>query len=156
MTTIYIGPYLVIPPTRMLTSRLNRACSNHCDKPAIESPARFCANCGGAVVEDYVPVDEVKTLSIVKLDHRWTDFMFRPYYGQHHPKGDMWLPNQGQHGMSFERGSEEDFVPVPLASIDGAAMLDKAQRAYEKFVEALKKDFGVEAFWEVGIIAYAD
>lgn len=155
MTTIFIGPYLVIPPRRVVSNKRERVCSNHCATPLIAKPSSFCANCGGAVLDLDVPVEEVKPLSIMDLDRKWEDFMFCPYYGQNHPKGDMWLPNRGQHGMSFERGSEDAFIPVQLANIDGAGMLDKAQRAYEKFVDALKKDFDIEPFWEVGVVAYS-
>jgi hypothetical protein len=154
-TTIYLGPYLVIPPTTMKSISPERECSNHCDAPAVYPPAKFCGNCGGAVSWVNAPIEEVKPLSIMELDRKWEDFMFRPEYGQRHPGGDMWLPNRGKHGISFDRGSHESFTPVLLADLDGDAMLRKAQRDYGGFVSALKKDFGVDAFWEVGIVAYA-
>jgi len=155
MTTIYIGPYLVIPPMATTRNAHTRECSNHCSAPLIDKPLKFCGHCGGAVVEKSEPVEEVKPLSIMELDRKWEDFMFCPYYGQNHPKGNMWLPNRGNHGMSFEQGSEDEFTPMRLADIDGSAMLEKAQRAYEKFVDALKQDFGIEPFWEVGVVAYS-
>lgn len=155
MTIIYIGPYLVIPPTRVVSNKLERVCSNHCDKPAIARPAKFCANCGGAVAEQNVPIEEVKPLCISKLEGRWLDALARPEYGQRHPKGDVWLPNQGRHGIRLDRGSEDSFTPLLLADIDGEAMLKKAQSQYAEIVAALKADFGVEAFWEVGVMAYA-
>jgi hypothetical protein len=154
MTTIYIGPYLVIPAAPRASTVPTRECSNHCGAPAIDKPAKFCGNCGGAVLETKVPVVEVKPVPIQSLDRKWEDFMFSPEYGQRHPKGDMWLPNLGGHGILLERGAEDSFTPVLLADLDSNAMLEKAQRAFGKLVEALKEDFGIEPFWEVGVVAY--
>ena len=155
MTTVYIGPYLVIPPTPRQTTSLQRVCANRCDSPAIARPAKFCANCGGAVVEETVPVEVVGPLPIQALAMKWTDYVFRPEHGQRHPGGDMWLPNHGGHGVSLSRGSEDTFAPLQLAALDGAAMLEKASVYYAGFLAALKADHGVEPRWEVGVVAYS-
>jgi len=155
MTTIYIGPYLVIPPAPRKTMSRQRVCSNHCDTPAIARPAKFCGNCGGAVVEQEVPVEVVEPLPLRELADKWTDYMSRPEYGQNHPNGDIWLPNHGGHGIRLGRGAEDGFAPLALAAIDGAAMLAKAQRYFDAFVSALKSDFGIEPVWEVGVVAYS-
>ncbi|MEX3983796.1 hypothetical protein AB4Y45_32960 [Paraburkholderia sp. EG287A] len=156
MTSFYIGPYLVVPPSLVKGSKPVRSCADNCSAPAVSKPAKFCGNCGGAVLEQDVPTEEVKTLPIRKLKGKWEDFMHCPEYGKNHPKGDIWLPNRYEHGLTLEQDTEDGFRPVPLATLDGPAMLEKAQRYYGEFVEMLKTDFGVEAFWEVGVIAYAD
>ncbi|MBU9200236.1 hypothetical protein KTD31_02295 [Burkholderia multivorans] len=155
MTVTYIGPYLVIPPTKSVYMKPVRNCANHCSVPGIAPPARFCSNCGGAVLITETPVEEVKPLPITKLADSWTDWMFRPEYGQNHPRGDIWLPNRGRHGLAFHRGDEDRFVPRALDTLDAAAMLAGAQLEFYPLVNALKRDFGIEAFWEVGIFAYA-
>lgn len=155
MTTIYVGPYLVVPAVKQTRISHERVCSNSCDAPAVNAPAKFCGNCGGAVLDKDVPVEEVKPLPIHALDRRWTDVMACPEYGQRHPKGSIWLPNRGNHGMSFARGSEDVYTPVQLSAINADAMLLKAEKAHAAFVDMLKKDFGANPFWEVGIIAYA-
>jgi hypothetical protein len=156
MTTIYIGPYLVIPPAQLTSTARKRVCSNHCAKPAIERPAKFCSNCGGAVVDEAVVSEEVKPLPITKLDARWEDVMWRPEYGQRHPKGDIWLPNRGRIGTTYGHGSEDSYKPLALTDVDSHAMLTKAQNQYDAFVTALRHDFGIAPFWEVGVIAYAN
>lgn len=157
MTSIYIGPYLVIPPVTQTTHPLRRRCSNQCAAPALGSgtAAKYCANCGGLIVAETKPETRTKPLSLNALADKWTDYMYCPEYGQNHPKGDIWLPNHGSHGVRVHRGAEDDFIPIRLSALDGAAMLEHAERAYGKFVEALKADFGIEPFWEVGVVAYA-
>jgi hypothetical protein len=82
--------------------------------------------------------------------------MHCPEYGQNHPKGEMWLPNHSGHGITLEPDTEDGFTPVLFSTIDGAAMLEKAQRFYGEFVDALKNDFDIEPRWEVGLVAYND
>jgi hypothetical protein len=156
MTTVYIGPYLVIPPTPRQTMSRERVCSKHCDAPAVARPAKFCGNCGGVVIEQDVPVEVVEPLPLDELPQKWTDYMSRPEYGQKHPKGDIWLPNQRGHGIRLDRGSEDVFVPITLASIDGDAMLETAKRYYDGFLTALKADYGIEPVWEVGVVAWSN
>lgn len=155
MTTIYIGPYLVIPATPRLEKTLQRVCLKGCAAPAVARPAKFCGNCGAPIVEQEVPREVVAPLSISVLARKWTDYMTRPEYGQNHPNGDIWLPNHRGHGMYLHRGAEDSFTPLSLASIDGTAMLRKAQVYYADFLAELKADFGIEPSWEVGIVAYA-
>jgi hypothetical protein len=155
MTTVYVGPYLVIPAVKMKSISHERVCSNNCDAPAFNAPAKFCANCGGAIVDKDVPGEEVKPLPIFELDRRWTDVMSCPEYGQRHPKGSIWLPNRSNYGFRFDRGSEDSYTPIQLSAIDADAMLQKAEGAHAAFVAMLQKDFGAKPFWEVGIIAYA-
>lgn len=155
MTRLYIGPYLVIPPTSRQVVTRERVCSNHCDAPAVALPAKFCGNCGAAIVEQEVPREVVAPLDIYALARKWTDYMSRPQYGQNHPNGDIWLPNHQGHGIFLNRGAEDSFVPRELASIDSAAMVQKAQTYYAAFLAALKADFGIEPQWEVGIVAYS-
>jgi hypothetical protein len=155
MTVIYVGPYLVIPPVRSVFTKPARSCANHCDAPVIAPPARFCGNCGGAVLTRDTPVEEVKPLRITRLADTWTDWMFCPEYGQNHPRGDVWLPNRGQHGLAFHRGAEDRFVPRALETLDTAAMLTDVELEFYPFVNALRRDFGIDPLWEVGIFAYA-
>lgn len=155
MTTIYIGPYMVIPAGPRQTVSRVRVCANHCDAPAIGRPAKFCGNCGAAVIEQDVPVEVVEPLPLRELADKWTDYVACPEYGRNHPRGHIWLPNHGGHGIRLEDGAEDDFVPLALSDIDSVAMLAKAKRYYEAFVAALKADFNVETFWEVGVVAYA-
>ncbi|MBK3780183.1 hypothetical protein G3A43_07925 [Paraburkholderia aspalathi] len=156
MTTFYIGPYLVIPPAPVKGTAHMRSCANNCAAPSISKTAKFCGNCGGAVLEQDVPTEVVKPLPISRLKGRWEDFMHCPEYGKNHPKGDIWLPNHNEHGLTLEQDTEDGFRPVLFSSLDGMAMLEKAQREYGEFVDMLKNEFGVQAVWEVGIIAYAD
>lgn len=155
MTTIYIGPFLVIPKTPWSSTSRERVCSNHCAAPIVAKPAKFCANCGGEVLEPESPIEVTEPLPLHLLPRQWTDFMWRPEYGQHHPKGDIWLPNRGNYGIKLSRGSEDVFTPRQLSTIDGQALLDKASRDHAEFVAAVTEQFDAKPFWEVGIVAYS-
>lgn len=154
-TTTYIGPYLVIPPTPQSLVSTARVCAKGCTAPVITPSAKFCGNCGGSVIEQQVTTQTFAPLSISKLADAWVDFMWRPEYGQNHSKGDVWLPNHIGHGITINRGAEDSFVPLVLATIEGAAMLQKASQYYHGFVQALKTDFGLQATWEVGVVVYS-
>lgn len=157
MTTIYIGPYLVIPPSPQEKQQRQRSCESKCAAPNVGYSAKFCANCGGKVVETAVPVKVTEPLNIRSLADKWTDFMHCPEYGQNHRKGDIWLPNRrGSPGLTLSRGCEDVFTPVELASMHPAILQAEAEKQYGDFVDALKADFGIEPFWEVGIVAYTN
>lgn len=154
MTTVYIGPYLVIPPLVWPTTKTARVCAGDCAHPVVSPRAKFCGNCGSEIRDTSTQVEELKPLPIHALADKWTDFMFCPPYGQLHPKGAIWLPNRGRHGIKLDRGAEFEHVPLALTALDGPAMLENAERAYAAFVAALNADFNITPCWEVGLIAY--
>lgn len=151
---VYLGPYLVIPPSQHARMHTNRSCTNRCAMPAIGKSAKFCSSCGGAVLEEQKPVIERRPTSINQLPAEWTDFMFSPEYGQNHPLGDVWLPNQRGFGLHIGRSDVDQFVPRPLENLDVDVMLAKATGHYSGLVQYLIDEFGVTPFWEVGVVAY--
>lgn len=159
MTTIYIGPYLVVPPSNQVTQQSHRQCSNQCDAPSISSSGKFCANCGGAITLAHDTVSKFEPIAIHKLADKWTDFMFCPEHGTRHPKGSIWLPNlKGSPGLhlSSDNAAGDVAEPIALSTMHPALLQAQAAAQYLTFVAALTLDFGIEPFWEVGIVTYAD
>lgn len=152
MTTVYIGPYLVIPNQQECGVNHHRQCINSCDTDVTKN---FCGECGHKIIIVETPRTIKCSPSIHDLDTCWDDTLYCPTYGQNHPNGDVWLPNNRGFGTRIYNGEEDGFVPTPFSSINVEQELMNAKVNYGAFVQAVKDTFKIDPVWEYGIFVYA-
>lgn len=151
MTTVYIGPYLVIPNQQQCGVDHHRQCINSCDTDVTKN---YCGECGHKIIIVETPRTIKCSPNIYDLADCWEDTMTCPTYGQNHPNGDVWLPNNRCAGTRIYNGEESIFVPKQINSINVGKELINAQATYGAFVQAVKDTFKIDPVWEYGIFVY--
>lgn len=151
---VYVGPYLVVPFQDSVKDHITQYCANHCNQPRVGNGAKFCSNCGGAIKSFTEHHREAAPLNIYKMADKWTDFMYSPSRCSSHPQGSIWIPNKAESpGRHIEVTQFiETECAIPLSSIQSDEQLAVATAMYAEFVQAIRDDFQLEPFWEMGII----
>lgn len=151
--SVYVGAYLLVP-TRLASQAFERQeCSAHCGEPMALTHSRFCFGCGAMLNTVRQEAVAAKHWHCHELGQPLDELFFTPE-SAHSKKHDLWLPNQGGAGVTFEDRDTDVDALVAMHAEYVQQQRDAFMKKYGAVLFAIESQFKVKPLLQVGVVPF--